>query len=142
RERTVGAAIQNAAVLDGFQCLSGRTLRCDGEQQCKYRGKSLHVTVPSNTLGRCGRFRDAQNSVAGAGFGSNDYRFLALSSRWPPISGISERSDCRVRGLTLAFCADVYVCRANFAINRMLLSHVEEAQRSDKKRHPPRHLRP
>src|SRR5262249_54499306 len=50
-KRAVAAAVEHSAILYRFQCLSGCALHNGGEQQCKYRCKSLHLTVPSTRIG-------------------------------------------------------------------------------------------
>jgi hypothetical protein len=87
-------------------------LRSYGEDERYECGKSLHVTVPSKPV-RAKAMCNSQiypppgvrQAVTGASSG-----FFYLDS--PFLRGITERSACRVKGLTLVPRADVYVFAA------------------------------
>ena len=55
-------------------------------------------------------------SLAGPVLGIDNYRFLTPVTPDSPRIGISERSGCRVKGLTLASDAAVYVCAAVYLL--------------------------
>src|SRR5262249_29920471 len=74
----------------------------------------------------------------------DNYGFLALLPLLAPSFGITERSGCRVKGLTLASYADVYVSAAfsRLTPKKVFLSHDEEDQGADQTGHPARHVWP